>query len=150
QAAFTALVQRHGPLVLGVCRQVLRDGTLAEDAFQATFLVFAKRAASIRNRSSLGAWLYRVAYHTALTARASALRRQAHEREAALRQLDGPDTKADHDWQPILHQEVDRLPSKYREPIVLCYLQGRTNEEAARRLGWTKGTVSGRLARARE
>jgi RNA polymerase sigma factor (sigma-70 family) len=151
EAAFAALLRRHGPLVLGVCRQVLRDPHDAEDAFQATFLVLAKKAGSIREREALGSWLYRVAFNLATTARTSAARRRAREREAGTMAQAPPAGDAPaHDWQPLLHEEVNRLPEKYRVPVVFCYLQGSTHEEAARRLGWPVGTVKGRLARARD
>src|SRR5262245_57618393 len=151
EAAFALLLQRHGPLVLGVCRQVLRDTHAAEDAFQATFLVLARKAGSVRRRESLSAWLYRVAYNLARTARAGAARRQAHERQAVtMARAEAGDEAVRDDWQPLLHEEVNRLPAKYRVPVVLCYLDGKTHEEAAREVGWPVGTVKGRLARARD
>src|SRR5262249_24892693 len=151
EGAFAALLQQHGPLVLGVCRQVLGNEHDAEDAFQATFLVLARKAASIRKQQSVAAWLHRVAFNIARTARTSAARRQAHERQAAPVSPANPvDEVVLRDWQPLLHEEVDRLPAKYRAPVVLCYLQGKTNEEAARELGWRVGTVQGRLAAARD
>ncbi len=150
EGAFATLLRRHGPLVLGVCRQVLGDAPDAEDAFQATFLVLARKASSIR-RQSLAAWLHRVAVNVSRTARAGAARRRAHERRAALAApADHVDEAALRDWQPILHEEVDRLPAKYRLPVVCCYLEGKTHDEAARQLGWPVGTVKGRLARARD
>jgi RNA polymerase sigma factor (sigma-70 family) len=151
EAAFAGLLQRHAPLVLGVCRQVLHNAQDAEDAFQATFLVLARKAGSVRRRESLPAWLYRVALNVARTARARAARRQAHEREAALMPgTTAADETARRDWLPVLHEEVDRLPEKYRVPVVLCYLQAKTHDETARQLGWPLGTVKGRLARARD
>ncbi|HMF14410.1 MAG TPA: sigma-70 family RNA polymerase sigma factor, partial [Gemmataceae bacterium] len=150
EAAFELLLWRHGTMVLHVCRDVTHDEHAAEDAFQATFLALVRKAASIRTRESIGGWLYRVAYHTALRARRS-------ERETASIDMTGvpaveelPDEKTLREQRPLLHEEVQRLPAKYRTPIVLCYLQGLTHEEAARRLGWPKGTVAGRVARARE
>ncbi len=150
EAAFATLLERHAALVYGVCRQVLHNAHDAEDAFQATFLVLARKAASVRRRESLAAWLYRVALNLARTARARAARRQAHEREAALMPGTTADDPARRDWLPVLHEEVGRLPEKYRVPVVLCYLQAKTHDEAARQLGWPLGTVKGRLARARD
>jgi len=151
ETAFTALLQRHGPMVWGVCERVLRDSHDAEDAFQATFLVFVRKAGSISQPELLDNWLYGVAYHTALKAKAEAAKRRAHERQV----VDMAEGSASVDvvWadlRPVLDEEMSRLPDKYRVPFVLCYLQGRTNEEAARLLGCPKGTVLSRLARARE
>src|SRR5262245_50327437 len=149
--AFTALVRRHGPMVLSVCRQVLRDRHDAEDAFQATFLVLVRRAGSIHQPERLGNWLYGVAYRVAARARAVAARRHQRERDGVDLQAPAPAGDAGgNDLRPILHEELDRLPEKYRVPVVLCYLEGLTNEEAARQLAWPVGTVKGRLARARD
>jgi RNA polymerase sigma factor (sigma-70 family) len=150
-AAFAELVRRHGPSVLGVCRRVLHNSHDAEDAFQATFLVLARKARSISRRESLGSWLYGVAYRVALKARAEAARRRKHERRAAhgIEDQSGREAARDELW-PILDEEVNRLPDKYRQPVVLCYFQGKTYQEAARLLGWPAGTASVRLARARE
>jgi RNA polymerase sigma-70 factor (ECF subfamily) len=151
EAAFAALLTRHGPLVLGVCRQVLRDSHDAEDAFQATFLVLARRAASIRKTEALAAWLHRVAFNLAQTARTSAAVRRGHERQAgAMSRVNDSAGPGPTDWQPLLHDEVNRLPEKYRAPVVLCYLGGKSNEEAAGELGWPVGSVKGRLSRARQ
>src|SRR5262249_51426242 len=151
ETAFATLVERHGRLVLGVCRQVLRHEQDAEDAFQATFLVLARKADSLRRQESLGAWLYRVAVNITRTAKANDARRRACERQPAIMSTRHSAEEAPPgDWQPLLHEEVGRLPAKYRAPVVLCYLGGRTNEEAARQLGWPVGTVKGRLARARD
>jgi RNA polymerase sigma factor (sigma-70 family) len=150
QAAFTALVQRHGPMVLGACRRILNDEHEAEDVFQATFLVLVRKARSLHQYGSLGNWLYTVAYHLALKTRARSARRRDQEGEG----VDVPDTSAGaaiwNELRPVLDAELDRLPSKYREPVVLCYLEGKTNEEAASELGWPIGTLKIRLARARE
>jgi RNA polymerase sigma factor (sigma-70 family) len=151
QAAFAALVERHGPMVLGVCRRILDHAEDAEDAFQATFLVLARKAGSIRHRSSLASWLYGVANHLARKVRSGRLLRQAHERKAApVTEPTTPPTEPTwDDLRPVLDQELGRLPEKYRAPIVLCYLEGRTNDEAAEQLRWRPGTVKSRLARGR-
>src|SRR5205807_5604694 len=109
------------------------------------------KAGSIRRRASVGSWLYGVAYRTARRARAAAARRRARERQVEDMPLAGPVAEATwRDLRPLLDAELDRLPEKYRAPLVLCYLEGKTNAEAAQQLGWTKGTISGRLARARD
>ena len=147
ELAFAALVERHGPMVLGVCRSVLRDHHDAHDAFQATFLVLVRRGRSLWVRDSLGPWLHQVAIRTAKCARASAIRRTRMERSAMpLEQT--PASEAD-DFVPLLHEEINRLPERYRAAIVLCDLQGRTHEQAARHLGWPVGTVKSRQARGR-
>src|SRR5262249_35984530 len=149
--AFAAILKRHGPLVFAVCLRMLRDNTDAEDAFQATFLVLTRKAGSIRQQETLPAWLHRVALNICRTIKLAATRRQAHERQAIdMSQTPPPDEVELRDWQSVLHDEVDQLPEKYRIPVVLCYLQGLTHEEASRRLGWPLGSVKGRLARARE
>jgi RNA polymerase sigma factor (sigma-70 family) len=150
-AAFAALVRRHGPMVLGVCRRVLRHPQDAEDAFQATFLVLARKAASIGRRELLGNWLYGVAHRTALDARAAAARRRAWERQVS--PMPEPEAKdaagAGPDLRPLLDQELSRLPDKYRVPVVLCDLEGRTRRDVARQLGIPVGTLSGRLTTSR-
>jgi RNA polymerase sigma-70 factor (ECF subfamily) len=149
EAAFEALLRRHGPMVLGICRRVLRSLHAAEDAFQATFIVLICKASSVASRESVGSWLYGVAYRTAQKARVSAARRRTKEQQMA-RPEALPET--DDGWEalrPLLDAELGRLPDKYREPVVLCDLQGLTRKEAARRLGCPEGTVSGRLSRAR-
>jgi RNA polymerase sigma factor (sigma-70 family) len=150
KAALAALVRRHGPMVWGVCRRVLANYHDAEDAFQATFLVLVRKAASIASRELLANWLYGVAHQTALRARATAARRK--QRERPLGQMPEPAT-ADYeiwrDLQPVLDAELSRLPDRYRAVIVLCDLEGKTRKEAARQLGVPEGTVAGRLARAR-
>jgi RNA polymerase sigma-70 factor (ECF subfamily) len=151
EAAFAALVGRHGGMVFGVCRRLLDNVHDAEDAFQATFVILTRQAASIRKRDSLASWLYGVAYRVARKARAAAARRRAGERPVD--DFVSSDPTAEAAWRelrPVIDEELSRLPAKYRDPIVLCYLEGKTNEEAARLLGWTKGTVSGRLSRARD
>ena len=151
-AEFDVLMARHGPMVLGVCRQILRDSHAADDSFQATFLVLVRRAQAIRRRGSLGPWLHGVARCVALRARAADSVRREREARAAIdpaTAVADPEPYAD-DLGQALHAEIDRLPEKYRRPVVLCHLQGRTIEEASRELGWPAGTVGGRLARARE
>ncbi len=149
-ASFEVLVWRHGAMVLGLCRRVLRDEHEAEDAFQATFLVFARKAASVGRGEAVGCWLYKVAYRVALRLRAAAAKRPSGEPTDELAAPEQPDDAAWRDLRPVLDEEISRLPEKYRAPFVLCYLQGRTNEEAAVELGCPKGTVLSRLARGRE
>src|SRR5438876_2514624 len=147
ETAFEALVRRHGPMVMGVCRRVLRNSHDAEDAFQATFLVLVRKAASVVPREMVGNWLYGVAYRTALGARTACARRRAKEREMPRREALDEDI-----WsklRPLLDHELSHLPDKYRVPIVLCALESKSRKEAARQLGWSEGTLSGRLARAR-
>jgi RNA polymerase sigma factor (sigma-70 family) len=150
EAAFAALVGRHGPMVWGVCRRVLASLHDAEDAFQASFFVLARKAASIASRELLANWLYGVAHRTALKARAAGARRRLRERQ--LTNLPEPEVArpgTGQDALPLLDQELSRLADKYRVPIVLCDLEGKTRREAARQLGIPEGTVAGRLARAR-
>ncbi len=150
ERAFRELVQRHGPMVLSVCRQVLRHSHDADDAFQATFLVLVRKARSIRTSDSLAPWLYGVAHRTAQRARAIALRYRPGDEEQLQDVGVSPEDIYKMDLRPLLHEELGRLPDKYRAPIVLCHLEGRTHEEAARLLSWPVGTVSGRLSRGRQ
>ncbi len=150
EAAFSALMRRHGPMVFGVCRRVLRDPHDAEDAFQATFLVLVRKAGSVGRPDLLGNWLHGVARRTALKAKTEAAKRRTMERRAALPAAVDPADSAEGDLAAVLDEEVSRLPAKYRAPFVLCYLGGKTNEEAARLLGCPAGTVASRLAWARE
>jgi RNA polymerase sigma factor (sigma-70 family) len=150
QAAFTTLLERHGGMVLAVCRRLL-DHHDAEDVFQATFLVLVKKAMSIRKHQSVGSWLHGVAYRLAAKARAQAALRRHHERKAA----ELPDTAVSSEiaWrelQQILDEELQRLPDRYRLPLVHCYLEEQTHEEAANALGLPVGTVKSRLARGKE
>lgn len=150
EVAFEALVRRHGPMVWGVCRRVLTNPQDREDAFQATFLVLVRKAAAVRPREAVAGGLYGVAYRAALKARATAARRAARERQ--VRQMPEPAAAGEgpwHDWLPLLDQELARLPTKYRLPLVLCELEGKTRKEAAGQLGWPAGTVAGRLAQGR-
>src|SRR5579864_3785026 len=151
QTAFEMLVQRHGPMVLGGCRRLVANSQDAEDVFQATFLVLVRKAATVQPGERVGNWLYGVAHHAAQKVRANNTRRQAREKQ--VRSLPEPATLADGFWrdlEPLLDRELSRLPEKYRLPIVLCDLEGRTRSEAARQLGWPEGTVAGRLACARK
>jgi len=149
RAALETLVQRYAPLVWGVCRRVLRDEHEAEDVFQGTFLVLVRRAAALDRRGSLANWLYTVAYHLALRARMQTLRRRAQEKEAA--DMASSTTEiADGELSEVLDEELQQLPSKYRQPLVLCYLQGKSNEEAALELGYPLGSMSRHLTRGRE
>lgn len=150
ELAFTALVERHGPMVLRVCRSVLSDPNDADDAFQAAFLVLVRRAGSLWVHDSLGPWLHQVAHRTAVCARSAAARRWRNEATASVRSLQFEDADVDaHDLGEVLHREVSRLPDRYRVVIVLCLLEGLTHAQAARRLGWPAGTVQSRLARGK-
>jgi RNA polymerase sigma factor (sigma-70 family) len=150
EAAFEVLLHRHGPMVLGVCRRILRNYHDAEDAFQATFLILLRKAATLTSREAVASWLYGVAYRTALKARAIAVQRRRRERPETERPEPAVCFRDPcESWQPLLDQEVNRLPLRYRLPLLLCDLEGKTRKEAARELGWPEGTVSGRLARAR-
>jgi RNA polymerase sigma factor (sigma-70 family) len=149
-AALAALVRRHGPMVWGTVRRALRNYHDAEDAFQATFLVLVRRAASVVPREMVANWLYGVARQTARKARATAARRKGRERQVT--EMPEPAAGGQEAWrelQPLLDEELGRLPDTYRAVIVLCDLEGKTRKEAARQLGVPEGTVAGRLARAR-
>jgi RND family efflux transporter MFP subunit len=150
EAAFELLLWRHGPTVLGVCRRTLRHPHDAEDAFQATFLTLARKAGALARAEAVGSWLYRVAYRVALRVRADRARRAEREQEE-LEVLAAPvAAEPDGGLRAVLDEEVDRLPSRQRAAFVLCCLEGKTGEEAARQLGCPAGTVSSRLTRARE
>jgi RNA polymerase sigma factor (sigma-70 family) len=146
--AFEALVRRHGPMVLALCRRILRDPQDAEDAFQAAFLVFVRKAASIARPELLGNWLYGVASRTARAARAAAEKRRVKEAEAVQREQPTQESPW-QELQPFLDRELNRLPAKYRIPLVLCHLEEKSRQEAARTLGLPEGTLSSRLARGR-
>ncbi len=151
QAAFAALVARHGPMVLGVCGRVLRDAGDVEDAFQATFLVLARKARSLASPHLLAPWLYGVARRTALEAKGRTARRRARERQLVDTATADPTIQAAWaDLRPVLDEEIARLPERYRVPFVMCYLEGRTNGETARLIGCPEGTVASRLAWARQ
>jgi RNA polymerase sigma factor (sigma-70 family) len=150
EAAFAALVRRHGPMVWGVCRRMLRHEQDAEDAFQATFLVLVRKAASVTPREMVANWLYGVARHVALKARAAATRRRGREKQVtAMPEPARDQTELWDGLQPLLDQELGRLPDKYRAVIVLCDLEGKTRKEAARHFNLPEGTVASRLAAAR-
>lgn len=150
--AFAALVRRHGPMVLRVCLRVLHDAHAAEDAFQATFLVLSRKAASLRCAESVGCWLHGVAFRLAHHARRQRAQRQRHENQATI-EKHGVDPLAElsvREAQAILDEELARLPEKYRTPLVLCCLEGKTRDEAARLLGWPAKLVKSRLEQGRE
>jgi RNA polymerase sigma factor (sigma-70 family) len=150
EAAFAALVERHGAMVLRVASNVLHHPQDAEDVFQATFLVLARKAGSLRKQASAGSWLHGVAYRLALKARAAAAARRSHEARApAPPAAESPDDLTWREVSAILHEELERLPDRYRAPLVLCYLEGMTQDQAAEHLGLPKGTLRGRLERAR-
>jgi RNA polymerase sigma factor (sigma-70 family) len=150
EAALAALVKRHGPLVWGVCRRLLRSHHDAEDAFQATFLVLVRKAAAVRDREAVANWLYGVAYQTAVRVRAAVAKRQ--RREGQVKDMPEPLAREASLWddlQALLDLELSRLPDKYRVLVVLCDLEGKTRKQVACQLGCPEGTVAGRLARAR-
>ena len=149
-AAFEALVRRHGPMVLGVCRRAAGHEQDAEDAFQATFLVLARRAADVRPADRVGCWLYGVAYRTARKARANARRRRARERPIGAIPDPPAPPAAGSDLAQVLDAEMSRLPDLYRVPLVLCDLEGRPRRDVARMLGIPEGTLSSRLTAARQ
>ncbi|HZY85674.1 MAG TPA: RNA polymerase sigma factor [Gemmataceae bacterium] len=147
ESAFEALLRRHGPMVLGVCRRILRHEQDAEDAFQATFLVLVRRAASLQSPGTIANWLHGVACRTALEARSAAAKRRAKEAAVPPRPVT-PEGAGAELW-PVLDQELGRLAEKYRVVVVLCDLEGKTRKEVAHQLGWAEGTVASRLARGR-
>jgi RNA polymerase sigma factor (sigma-70 family) len=151
EAAFAALVRRHGSMVLSVCSRVVRNHHDAEDAFQATFLILARKASSVNPREMVANWLHGVAFRTALKARAMTAKRHVREKQVT----EMPETEVTqqdpwHDLQPLIDQELSSLPENYRLPIILCDLEGKTIKEATQQLGWPQGTLAGRLARGRK
>jgi RNA polymerase sigma factor (sigma-70 family) len=151
EAAFTLLVQRHGPMVLGVCRRVLGDIHSAEDSFQATFLVLVRRAASIRKKQSVGSWLHGVAQRIALRSRAkAALRSQRETQSAQMPRSEALDALTCQELRTVLDEEIGLLPETCRAAIVLCHLEGKTLNQAAPELGWPRGSLANRLARGRQ
>jgi RNA polymerase sigma factor (sigma-70 family) len=151
QMAFRVLVERHGPAVLSVCRQVLGKSHDAEDAFQAVFLILARKARSLRKPDSVACWLHGVALRVAVRVRADATRRRVYERRSAMMKVVAADCEErSSESYPELHEEIARLPERYRHPLVLCYLEGLTTEQAASRIGVPTGTIHSRLSRARE
>ena len=161
EAAFAALVARHGPMVLNICLQSLGDRQHAEDAFQAVFLVLAHKARSIRDPNLLGAWLYGVSLRTARKAKLRLCRQENREESIGVYGLDSQllvsatvppadEPAMAREQAEILHDEIDRLPKPFRTAVVLCYFEGLALDEAARRLRWPAGTFRSRLARARE
>jgi RNA polymerase sigma factor (sigma-70 family) len=150
ETAFEALVNRHGPMVWGVCRRILGDAHEAEDAFQATFLILVRKAGSLRLDGSLGRWLYGVAHRVAARARFEARRRASLARPVPVTESLDPAAEVEQsDLRRVFGDELDRLPTKYRYPIELCQLQGLTYDQAARQLDWPVATVKSRLARGR-
>jgi RNA polymerase sigma factor (sigma-70 family) len=148
-AAFEELARRHAPMVIGVCRRLLKNAHEAEDAFQAAFVVLARSARSLRKRSSVASWLHGVALRVSQNALRAAATRREHERRAA--EMAASESQASwDDLAPVLDGELDRLPGRLRAPVVLCYLEGKTTEQAAAELGWSHATLRGRLAKARE
>jgi RNA polymerase sigma factor (sigma-70 family) len=151
EAAFAALVRRHGPMVFRLCRRILHNEHDAEDAFQATFLALSRKAGLLRPRASLGGWLHDVAYRIAQKARIASARRARHEGHAAARQVADPLAQISlAEAHELLDRELARLPDKFRIPLVLCYLEGLTRDEAAQQLGWSSSTLKSRLEQARE
>jgi len=151
QGPFARIVQRHSSMVFGVCRSVLGNSADAEDAAQATFLTLAQKASSLSKHRSIAGWLHRVAWHIALRARQALIRRQAHERNAAAsrKQMKAQSNESSRADLELLNEELNRLPDRYRAPIILHHLQGLTESEAASQIGCAVGTLSGRLSRGR-
>src|SRR5579885_295337 len=149
EAAFEVLLWRHGPMVLGLCRRILRDSHTAEDAFQATFLLLAQKAASIAKANAIGSWLYKVAYRVAQRARRQSAREPACTSDVGLLLAPVTDTWLSHEQYSLLDDAIQQLPERYRAPVVLCYMQGKKIREAATELGCPTATISTRLRRAR-
>jgi RNA polymerase sigma factor (sigma-70 family) len=149
EAAFLALLRRHGPMVLGVCRALLPNEADAEDAFQATFLIFVRKAPSIHKTPSLASWLHGVAYRTARRAQTEFARRHKHEQRAVRPEASAADDLAWPEVRQLLHEELSGLSERYRAPLTLCYMQGKTLDESAALLGLSKTTLKARLERGR-
>ena len=150
EAALRVLIQRHAPLVMGICRRVLGDEAAAEDAFQATFLVLVRKADSLRSHEMITNWMYSVALRTARKERAKAARRRDVERQGAVARSDWPSEELEKaEVRSVIDEELVKLPERYRVPVILCYLEGLRHEEIAQRLGCPLGTVESRLSRAR-
>jgi RNA polymerase sigma factor (sigma-70 family) len=150
EAAFAALAARHGEMVFGLCRRILGNPHDAEDVFQAAFLVLARKAATIRKPESLACWLHGVAYRLALKAKSEAERRRLHEQRATACHQDDKDDLSWREMRGAIDEELQRLPEKQRQPLILCYLEGLTQDEATRRLNWPRGTLKRRLESGRE
>ncbi|TMQ33500.1 MAG: sigma-70 family RNA polymerase sigma factor [Planctomycetota bacterium] len=150
ETAFTALVARHGQVVQGVCRNILRNEQEVEDAVQATFLILARKAGTIQKAGSIASWLHGVAYRTAMNARKIDARRRRREKQSPARSPEQPVSEAAfREIQAILHEEVQRLPARCRAPFILCCLEGKSRTEAARQLGWKDRSVTARLTEAK-
>jgi len=150
ESALATLIERHGPMVLSVGQRVLRDWHEAEDIFQATFMVLARRAGRLNRRGSMAPWLHTVAFRLALRARTQSSRWRRCSRLVDDIAMTTNDSEAAWELRSVLDEELERLPAKYRAPLVLCYLEGKTVDETAENLGWPRGTVAGRLARAKD
>jgi RNA polymerase sigma factor (sigma-70 family) len=154
ESAFEQLVQRHAPMVMGVCRRILGNSPEAEDSFQAVFLILARKSPSLRKDQSLGGWLYRVAVNAALESRNRAVTRQKYydnlQMEQEIRQDEESHSEDSREVHSIIDAELNRLPEKYRSSLVLCYLEGLTYEQAASKLGLSYGGIKRRLDRARD
>jgi RNA polymerase sigma factor (sigma-70 family) len=151
EAAFAALVRRHGTMVFGVCLRLVRNHHDAEDAFQATFLVLARKAATVRPRGMVGNWLHGVALRTAMKARTMTAKRRGREKNVTeMPEHEATPQDQCQDLEPLIDQELNGLPENYRLPILLCDLEGKSIKEATLQLGWPQGTLAGRLARGRK
>lgn len=149
EAAFAVLVRRHGPMVYRVCWRVLQQAEDSEDAFQATFLLLARKLGTLKKRDSLASWLHGVAHRVALNARTRDARRRRHEGRVPVSRPGPPDGLTWRELRAVLDAELASLPERHRLPLILCYLEGRSQEEAARQLGWSKSTLLRRLGKAR-
>jgi RNA polymerase sigma factor (sigma-70 family) len=149
EAPFQAIVHRHGPMVYRVCWRVLQHGQDAEDAFQATFLTLAQKLRTVRKHASLASWLHGVAHRVALKAKAQSASKRRHEQRVAAPETLPTDDVTWGEFRSALDSELNQLPDKWRLPLILCYLEGRTQEESASQLGWSKSTLRRRLEEAR-